>query len=428
MANDPRIPKPRSPKVYTDQQLSFLRSNLPEFQRRLQGPIRGDAKKFALEKATDFIAQFGSTNECIGTDESESRFREQIYNWFKNTVGRARRKSEHRPRQDKKTSDTDSGTVDNLQWTSDNTTITGSPNVHFSPVDSSASHMSPRSTVPQFGGVQPSIATSVSPTNMLQNHSLTLSVSSSTLRDAFIRGVDAATLASMIQAFIISNPSSTPLTSVIDALYEAISANSFHQDPTPYLRRYLDATEIFGHSIVHAGVAGPHAGLRALEMQIRKHSIWVPNTATIPSSAFSINSNSLAEEMHRIAFERQRRKEHVQWARIHAATLELCILGAPRRAASDGAFIATKMFSDIVARDAVWGSDEVEWVAGMCILRGIIRTTPGANGQQRDDYKELLRAYENRWKEIKDDARQSLAMEILLGAKDDLARWDESLR
>ena len=99
MASDPRIHKPRSPKVYTDQQLAFLRrcdglvdsfqliskyvsSSLPEFERRLQGPIRGDAKKFALEKATEFIAQFGIPDEFAGVEESESRFKEACHLLF----------------------------------------------------------------------------------------------------------------------------------------------------------------------------------------------------------------------------------------------------------------------------------------------------------------------------------------------------------
>ena len=301
------------------------------------------------------------------------------------------------------------GSVDNLRWSSNNAAVTTPPAVSYSPVDTGTTPLiSPQSTVPQFGGIQSSIGTSVPQTTILQNRAMTLSASRATLHDAFIQGMDTTTLASMIQAFVMSNPSTTPLTPVIDALYDAISSNSFHQDPTPFLRQYLDATDLFSHNLVHAGVAGPQAGLRALELQIRRNSIWVPNIVDTSSSTFSVNSNSLADEMHRIAFERQRRKDHILWARIHAATLELCAMSTSRRTATDGAHIASKMFSDTIARDAVWGPDEVEWVAGMCILRAVIRTTPGTNHQQRDDYNELLRAYESRWKEIKDDARQSL--------------------
>lgn len=132
MSSDPRVHKPRVPKAYSDEQLTFLRrsvlnhhhrctqrspcflvvplfvchltthSHLSEFERRSQGSIRGDAKKFALERAQDFITRFGLPSDYVGVDESEPRFREQIYNWFKNTVGRTRRKLEGRPRSAKK--------------------------------------------------------------------------------------------------------------------------------------------------------------------------------------------------------------------------------------------------------------------------------------------------------------------------------------
>ena len=51
-------------------------SSLPEFERRSQGSLRGDAKKFALERAQDFIVRFGLPDEFIGVEEPESRFKE----------------------------------------------------------------------------------------------------------------------------------------------------------------------------------------------------------------------------------------------------------------------------------------------------------------------------------------------------------------
>lgn len=55
---------------------SATSSHLPEFERRTQGTVRGDAKKFALEKAADFIATFGLPNEFIHVEEAEPRFKE----------------------------------------------------------------------------------------------------------------------------------------------------------------------------------------------------------------------------------------------------------------------------------------------------------------------------------------------------------------
>lgn len=70
------------PKVYILQYLSEVThllqilSHLPEFERRSQGSIRGDAKKFALERAQDFIVRFGLPDEFVGVEEPDSRFKE----------------------------------------------------------------------------------------------------------------------------------------------------------------------------------------------------------------------------------------------------------------------------------------------------------------------------------------------------------------
>jgi hypothetical protein len=57
---------------------SLVNSSLPEFERRSQGSIRGDAKKFALERAQDFIVRFGLPEEFVGVEEPESRFKEVL--------------------------------------------------------------------------------------------------------------------------------------------------------------------------------------------------------------------------------------------------------------------------------------------------------------------------------------------------------------
>lgn len=134
--------------------------------------------------------------------------------------------------------------------------------------------------------------------------------------------------------------------------------------------------------------------------------------------------------MQRIAGDRQRRKDHIQWARIHAAALELGMLGMGYAGDTDNsgyAYAMGRAFSEMMARDAVWEADEVEWVAGICVLRAVIRTAMRGDRRQRDEYDELLRTYERRWKEIKDEARQALVTDVLLAANEDLARLDESL-
>jgi hypothetical protein len=250
-------------------------------------------------------------------------------------------------------------------------------------------------------------------------HPLNIPVNHNTLREGFLQGLDSSTVASMIQTHVVSNPSSTPLSPVIDALFEATLADpstSFNnRDPHPYLRRFLDASTYFPSSIVHAGVSGPLAGPRALQMQIRKYSMWMPSQPTTspcspPHSSSSSSSSSISDEMQRIASDRQRRKDHIQWARIHAAALELGILNMGRADADNTAYAyaMSRAFSEMMARDAVWECDEVEWVAGIYVLRAVIRTAIRGDRRQRDEYDELLRTYERRWKEIKDEARQAL--------------------
>lgn len=243
-----------------------------------------------------------------------------------------------------------------------------------------------------------------------QHHSslelaVNLQITTATLRDSFSQ-VDASSLASMIQSFVMSNPSTTPLTPVVNALFEAVTTElSFSRDPRACLRRFLDASTRFPPTIVHAGVSGPLAGPRALQMLIRKNSIWFPS----PSSAAS--SSSIADEMQRLANDRQRKKEHIQWARIHAAALELGMLnmGLSGQAENSGySYAMSRAFSEMMARDAVWEEDEVEWVAGIYVLRAVIRTAMRGDQRKRDEYEELLATYENRWKEIRDETRQAM--------------------
>jgi hypothetical protein len=256
------------------------------------------------------------------------------------------------------------------------------------------------------------------PTPLTVNHGLNLTIiNQSTLREAFLQGIDSSTLTGMIQTFVISSPSPMPLTPVVDALFDAISTDStqtpFSRDPHAYLRRFLDASSYFPSSVVHAGVPGPLAGPRALQMQIRKFSTWIPHAAIQPPATpvQSGPSSSITDQMQRIAGDRQRRKDHIQWARIHAAALELGMLGMGHAGDADNsgyAYAMGRAFSEMMARYAVWEADEVEWVAGICVLRAVIRTAMRGDRRQRDEYDELLRTYERRWKEIKDEARQAL--------------------
>lgn len=240
--------------------------------------------------------------------------------------------------------------------------------------------------------------------------SLTLNVTLASLRDAFLtHGIDSATLSSLVQSYVLSHPSPTPLNPVITSLFEALtSLLSAPSSSTtlPYtdvisnlLRRFLEVCSYFPSTLVHAGVPGPLAGPRALQMAVRKASVW---NALGASSAHT----SMADEMERISMDRQRRKDHIQWAQIHATALELGMLNPVRPNAPEmGYVVPTQSFSEMMARDAVWETDEVEWVAGIVVLRALIRT---GTADRKPEYEQLLDTYERRWKEIKDEARQAL--------------------
>ena len=292
-----------------------------------------------------------------------------------------------------------------------------------------------------------------------------INVTPSALRDAFVtHAIDTRTLSSLIQSFVLAHPSATPLTPVIHALFDAAtsllasststSASASNSASTSgthartdvlfaLLRRFLDACAFFPNSLVHADVSGPLAGPRALQTALRKSSVWAPINSN--STGVGGPTGSLSDEMERIKVDRQRRKDHVHWAQVHAAAIELGIVGGVggagpgpgvvgsaatavsvgvtvsangntayhHRPAQDLAYASsasvtvtvTDTFSEMMARDAVWEADEVEWVAGIIVLRAIIRT--GGMGRKAE-WEQLLGAYERRWKEIKDEARQAL--------------------
>ena len=291
------------------------------------------------------------------------------------------------------------------------------------------------------------------PVQVSSPSTIALNVTPSALRDAFVtHAIDPATLSSLIQSFVAAHPSPTPLTPVVHALFDAAtsllassgsastsasasaSGSGSASASTPnartdvlftLLRRFVDTCAFFPNTLVHADVSGPLAGPRALQMALRKSSVWASVSTSTSSGTSGSGTNaahgSLSDEMERIKVDRQRRKDHVQWAQIHAAAIELGIVGSANgstayhhRPAQELGYgvppppstsTATDTFSEMMARDAAWEADEVEWVAGIIVLRAIIRT--GGMGR-KGEWERLLGAYERRWKEIKDEARQAL--------------------
>jgi len=317
----------------------------------------------------------------------------------------------------------------NITWSTNLATPTTVP---YPQVSNAANVLKPALSAPasQYGGgyqpIVPSVGSTSGPSS---THSLNINLA--TIRDAFLSpAVDTPSLSSMIQTYAMSKTSPTPLTTVIDALFDAISiAQSSQTLSKPYpagdpsyqlLRRFIEVSSFFPTTLTHAHASGTLAGPRALQMTIRKTSVWMPigfNPDT-PSPQLS-----MVDEMERIAFDRQRRKDYIQWARVHAAAIELGMLGV--NGDSNNQLVSGRSFSEVMARDSVWQDDEVEWCAGIFILRAIIRTGLRGGPAQRQEYEDVLRAYEGRWKEIKDEARQALVTDALLAAKEELMRLDK---
>lgn len=390
--------------------------------------MRGDAKKFALERAAEFISTFGLPDELDGVTEPEPRFREQIYNWYKNTVGRTRRRQEGRPRSSKKASE-EAQSSSHFTWPTNLATPTTVPYPQVNiPITTAkpAERLSPMPhPAPQYVTVAYqatstlSVAGSASRPSPNTNHSHSIDISS--IRDGFLNpAIDVPSLSSMIQTYTTSTPSRTPLAPVVDALFDAttIAQAAQPQSPPPaasypasdpsyqLLHRFAEVCAYFPPSLAHANATGSLAGPRAVQMALRTASVWLPLDAHSAPSAQA----SMSHEMERMTLDRQRRKDYIQWARVHAAAIELGILGVSGDSASANGYVlgGARSFSEGMARDAVWQEDEVEWCAGMFVLRAIIRAGIRCGSGPRGEYEELLRIYEGRWKEIKDETRQAL--------------------
>ncbi|KAJ3528756.1 hypothetical protein NMY22_g9277 [Coprinellus aureogranulatus] len=543
MSSDPRVPKSRQPKAYTDEQLAFLRGlapipgawlsrvsygsgaysywgvveggivaavtiprivlkracsklgisvsfsrYLPEYEKRSQGSVRGDSKKFAFQKAAEYIATFGVSAEFVGAEDGEARFKEvgtpnlntasslppaTGMSWDPAT-GLAQYPGHGRP--DGKTASSSSlgQAMSPLQPYSP----TG---LHMGPSSSLAGGSTQHATAASSSSVPHSAHPANTPLGTTPHVTPSL-ITQHTLREAFLT-FDAPSLGSVVQRFAVQaqQHSHTPLTPVVEALFEAsiAEAPAYSRDPAPLVRRYFEAATYLpsgsaaNGGIMHAGVAGPSAAARALQMAVRRNSVWVgvekmvlatstssgsPGLGTFssnanwsagqgyyhgatspmptsgsgtPGLASATASSSLNEDMQRIASERQRRKDHIQWARIHAAALELGMMGQQTHGAGRGSASSSSSITADGLTGAVDGTSQGStqgYAAGRAFSEMVARDADGFAGdrRQREEYAEMLRNYESRWKEIKDEVRQTMVMEALITAKEDLARLEDS--
>jgi len=207
------------------------------------------------------------------------------------------------------------------------------------------------------------------------------------------------------------------------------------------LKRYKAMLPHLPVSLSHFGCAGPHAGVKALRVALRKNATWISysasaNTFTPPSPNNPNGSTSavarrpelpIHDQMHRTSVDRFRRKEYFIWAMIHSASYEVGLLGPSKNPIELG-FGHEQMDDDdgsmklaeAVAKDGFWETDESDWVAGALLFRAVVRKSVedptmdrSSVAVMKQDWEELVRAYEARWKEMRDESRQQ-AMEDAL--------------
>ncbi|KZS98249.1 hypothetical protein SISNIDRAFT_448436 [Sistotremastrum niveocremeum HHB9708] len=489
---------------HTEEQLAWLRSHLPEYENRATAAVRGDAKGFALKCAEEYIAKWG-----LGTgpdEEKESQVKERIYTWFKNTSARgkeARRK--HAQFKSERDVPTNVGAYTGMFDPSDDSKKTESPTFPSNPNP----HASLKPIVPRD---PPTLATTnlalvPSPlTSRVQESPLYSAAGNGTtpyplLTDAFLApSLPPSSLAAQITNAAGSAPYYACMAPAISALFSA--AASIHsqlqnmnapQDPMiELLRRFKLALPHLSPTINHYGTAGPQAGVRALRVQLRKNATWIsspsynypsassyspslpnasshsPNSAvthshSMPPPPTSPSANTptatprrgeapftIQDQMYRTAIDRQRKKEHLVWAAIHGAALEVGLIGSaagqasllnsqppmsgldPNPTISQQTQIQTNMvehhvvepddgsskLAEAVARDAIWEQEEVEWVAGAYLLRAVTRTKRRSGAPNlNEEWEPVLQTYEGRWKEIRDDVREQIMENLLIGIK-----------
>lgn len=271
------------------------------------------------------------------------------------------------------------------------------------------------------------------------------------LTQAFVQpSLSPQNLAQIVHSSSVNQAFTTGLASAIQSLlYAATSLNAQHADNpagamesiNDLMKRYKAMLPHLPMSLSHFGCAGPQAGVKALRVALRKNATWISysnsgNAFTSPSPGNPPNSASVAtrrpelpihDQMHRTSIDRFRRKEYFIWAMIHSASYEVSLLGPSKNPIELG-YSHDQMDDDdgsmklaeSVAKDGFWETDESDWVAGALLFRAVVRKMvedptmdrPSAVALKQD-WEELVRAYEARWKEMRDESRQQ-AMEDAL--------------
>jgi len=162
------------------------------------------------------------------------------------------------------------------------------------------------------------------------------------------------------------------------------------------LHRYHSGINLWPSRVAYKSFVGATAGRHLLQHAIRKNALWIPSTPPLHHHHLGME-----EELARLNMDRQRRRDHLLWARIHAAAVEMGL--------QENSWLAESL-----ANDLMWENDEVEWVCGCVLLRGLIRAGKMPTDSLTMSWTELMHRYQDKWKEVRDEGRQTLMAETLL--------------
>ncbi|KIJ38977.1 hypothetical protein M422DRAFT_781270 [Sphaerobolus stellatus SS14] len=377
---------------HTDEQLSWLRSHLTEYEQRASGNVRGDAKKFALEMASKYIEKWG-----VPDGEKENTMKEQIYTWFKNTSARGKEaRKRHQLMKKAERPSTAYLTVPNIEQP-----------VHTSPSTSQLRYQPPPQPQPQPQPQPPPPPPPQThyapPIPQPPQHFVAPAPNSgglppyaSTVRDSILDPTCTPNDVSTAMQICPNIPD------IMNAVFAAAilltsTATSDMGDPLHHLmHRYSSAINLWPRTMAYRAYTGVHSGRYLLHYSIRKNATW------IPSNPIHHHHHDMQEELNRINLDRQRRRDHVLWARIHAASLELGL-------------VENTWLAETLANDAMWEEDEVEWVSGCVLLKGLVRA--GKMPEIGSTWTDLMHRYQSKWKEVRDEGRQALMAETLLDVR-----------
>ncbi|GJJ14840.1 hypothetical protein Clacol_009108 [Clathrus columnatus] len=388
---------------HTDEQLAWLRAHLGDYENRAGGNVRGDAKKYALEMANKYIEKWGvpdgeketTMKERQGSEKEASAYEKSVYDPFRIQY------LVLKPLPEAERPSTGYLTVPNIEQPTHPTATTPSQlTVRYPPPPTQPPPPpQPQPQPTHYAPPPPPVPTPHYSHQQQQPTTMVLSPYACSVRDSILNPTcDTGDVSTAMQLC-------PEIPEIINAMFASavlitttstMAAIELGGDPIHHvLHRYSAAINQWPRTMEYKVYSGPLSGRHLLHYAIRKHAMWIP---LVP---FHHHPHDIQEEIARINLDRQRRRDHVLWARIHAAALELGLM-------------ENSWLAETLANDAMWEDDEVEWVSGCVLLKGLVRSGKVPMDSSSLSWGELMHRYQAKWKEVRDEGRQALMAETLL--------------